>query len=111
MFTTLDATPRRCKGRGKAKGYELVAKVNKDGKIALKFDESGGIWKALREYGPWLDSLINIHSKDICEPYHNAWKDVVAEHKKKIQYRMLVIANIYSYKIFFKLNIIKPLTI
>ena len=55
MFTTSYAAPRRCKGQEKAKGHEIVAKVTKDGKIALKFDEARGTWKALGDYGPWFD--------------------------------------------------------
>ena len=42
MFTASDATPRQRKGRGKVKGYEIAAKVNKDGKISLKFDKARG---------------------------------------------------------------------
>ena len=78
MSTALDAAPRRRKGQGKVKVHKIATKVNKDGKIALKFDEVGGTWKALREYSLWFDSAINIHTRDICEPYHNAWKDIAA---------------------------------
>ena len=68
MFIASDAAPRRRKGREKVKGREITAKVYKDGKIALKFDEVGGEWKALGEYNPWFDSAIDIHTRDICEP-------------------------------------------
>ena len=68
MFTTLDVALRRRKGRGKVKGHEIAAKVTKDEKIALKFDEVWGTWKALEDYDPWFDSAIDIHTRDICEP-------------------------------------------
>ena len=47
----------------------------RDGKIVLKFDEARGTWKMLKDYDPWFDSAIDIHTRDICESYHNAWKD------------------------------------
>ena len=50
MFIASDVAPRRRKGRGKAKGHEITTKVEKDGKIALKFDKARGTWKALEEY-------------------------------------------------------------
>ena len=84
------------------KGHEITTKVNKDGKIALKFDEAKDTWKALGEYGPWFDSAIDIHTRDICEPYHNTWKYVATEHRRIIQDCMLVSAKIYSYKFLFK---------
>ena len=104
-------TQWRRKGQGKANGHEIVTKVNKDGKITITFDEARGTWKALRDYGPWFDSAIDIHTKDICEPYHNSWKDISTTHKRDIQDRMLVSKNIYSYKFLIKLNIIKSLTV
>ena len=95
MFVASDATHRRRKDRGKAKGHEIATKVSKDRKITLKFDEVGGTWKALREYDPWFDSTIDIHTKDICESYHNARKDVDPQHKRKIQDHILVCAKFY----------------
>ena len=88
-----------------------MAKLMKDGKIALKFDEARGTWKALGEYSPWFDNAIDIHTKDIFEPYHNAWRDVCASYKRDIPDRMLVSSKFYSYKFVFKLHIINSLTI
>ena len=76
MFTASDARPQRRKSREKVKGYEITAKVVRDRKITLKFDEARGTRKALGDYGPWFDSAIGIHTRDICKLYHKAWKDV-----------------------------------
>ena len=89
MFTTHDAAARRCKGLGKARGHEITAKIMKDSKITITFEEADGTWKALGDYGPWFDSAIDIHTRDICEPFHNAWKDISASHKKDIQYKIV----------------------
>ena len=83
----------------------------KDDNITVTFDEARGTWKALRDYDPWFDSAINIHTRDTCELFHNAWKDVPASHKRDIQDRMLVSTKIYSYKFLFKFNIKKSLTV
>ena len=93
------------------KGHEVATKVAKDGKITIKFNMAGDTWKALRDYGHWFDSAIGIYTRDICEPYHNAWKDVDPQHKRKKQDCMLVFAKLYSYKFLFNLNIIKPLIV
>ena len=42
MFIASNTASRRRKGQGKTKGHEIVTKVAKDGKIALKFDEGRG---------------------------------------------------------------------
>ena len=97
MFTAPDVAPRRRKGRGKARGHEISAKVSKEDKLSVTFDEAGGIWKALGVNGPWFDSAVGIHTRDTCEPFHNAWKDVPPSHKRAIQERMLVSIKIYSY--------------
>ena len=76
MSTASDVAHHRRKGREKANGDEIAIKVTNDEKITIKFDEARGTWKALREYSPWFDSAVSIHTRDICEPYHNAWKDV-----------------------------------
>ena len=94
MFIASDVAPQRRKGRGKVKGHKISTKVANDGK-----------------YGPWFDSVVGIHTRDICDLYHNAWKDVDPQHKRKIQDRMLVFAKLYYYKFIFKLNTIKPLSI
>ena len=107
MFIASDVAPRWRKGWGKAKGHEIA----KDDKIALKFDYARGTWKALGDYGPWFDSAIDIHTRDICKSYHNTRKDVDPQHKRNIQDRLLVYAMLYCYKSLFKLYIIKPLTI
>ncbi|EXC34925.1 hypothetical protein L484_020042 [Morus notabilis] len=67
--------PRQRKGRGGAKGYEIAQKVIQDGKITVEFDEAG----------------VGIHTRDICEPFHDAWKDISDMGKRTIQNRMLFI--------------------
>ena len=52
MFTTPDAAPRRHKGRGKARGHEIAAKVAKEGKLTVTFDETRGTWKVLGDNSP-----------------------------------------------------------
>ena len=42
MLIAPNAAPRRRKGRGKAKGHEIAAKVVKDRKITVTFDEARG---------------------------------------------------------------------
>ena len=59
-------------------------------KITVEFDEAGGTWKALGKYGAWFESAVGIHTRDICEPFHDAWKDVSDIDKRTIQDRMLV---------------------
>ncbi|EXC30722.1 hypothetical protein L484_027897 [Morus notabilis] len=82
--------PAYCEsGRGGAKGYEIAQKVLQDGKITVEFDEAGGTWKALGKYGAWFDSTVGIHTRDICEPFHNASKDISDMDKRTIQDRML----------------------
>ena len=44
----------------------------KDRKITIKFDEAGGTWKVLGDYGPWFDSAIGIHTRDIGDLFYNA---------------------------------------
>ena len=97
MFTTSDAAPRRRKGWGKAKGHKIVAKVARDGKITITFDKFGGTWKALGEYGPWFDSAIDIYTRDICYPFHNAWKDVDPQHKRDMQDHKLVYEKLHCF--------------
>ena len=82
--------PRQRRGRGGAKGFEIAQKVIQDGKITVEFDEAGGTWKALGKYGAWFESAVGIHTRDICEPFHDAWKDVSDVDKRTIQDRMLV---------------------
>ena len=60
MFTISDVTPRRRKGQRKAKGHEIAAKVTKEDKIALNFDEAGRTWKALETTVPSL--IVDRHS-------------------------------------------------
>ena len=96
-FTTLHVVPQRRKGRGKARDHEIAVKVSKECKLTVTFDEAGGTWKALGVNGSWFDSAVNIHTRDICEPFHNAWNDVPASHKRAIQECMLVSRKIYSY--------------
>ncbi|EXC29547.1 hypothetical protein L484_005000 [Morus notabilis] len=76
-------------GRGGAKGYEITQKVLQDGKITVEFDEAGGTWKAFGKYGAWFESAVGIHTKDICEPFHDAWKDISDMDKRTIQNWML----------------------
>ena len=111
MFIAPDAAPRRRKGRGKARGHEITAKVEKEGKLTVIFDEAGGTWKVLGDNGLWFDGAVDIHTRDICETFHNAWKDILANHKRDIQEHMLVSRKIYSYQIPFKFNIKKSLTV
>ena len=87
-----------------------MAKVLKEDKLTFTFDNTGGTWKALRDNDPWFDSAVDIHTRGICEPFHKAWKDILA-HMRDIQDRMLVSRKIYSYQIPFKFNIKKSLTV
>ena len=97
MFTTSDVVPRRRKGREKERGHEIATKVSKEGKLTITFDEAGGTWKVLGVNSPWFDSTVSIHTRDTCEPFYNAWKDVPSSHKRAIHERMLVSIKIYSY--------------
>ncbi|EXC15933.1 hypothetical protein L484_015734 [Morus notabilis] len=85
----LPAYCESCIGQDGAKGYEIAQKVLQDGKITVDFDEAGGTWKALGKYGAWFDSAVGIHTRDICEPFHDAWKDISDMDKRTIQDRML----------------------
>ena len=44
----------------------------RDRKITITFDEVGDTYKGPGDYGPWFESAIDIHTKDICDPFHNA---------------------------------------
>ncbi|EXB38729.1 hypothetical protein L484_004524 [Morus notabilis] len=86
--------PRQRRGRGGVKGYEIAQKVLQDGKITVEFDEARGTWKVLGKNGAWFDSAIGIHTGDICEPFHDAWKDISDMDNRTIQNRMLKISEI-----------------
>ena len=75
--------PRRRGGRGKKKSHEITTKVARDGKITIKFDEAKGTWQTIGDYSPWFASVIDIHTRDIYDPFHNAWKDLDPQHKKR----------------------------
>ncbi|EXB58275.1 hypothetical protein L484_015608 [Morus notabilis] len=92
--------PRQCRGRCGAKGYEIAQKVLQDGKITVEFDEAGGTWKALGKYGAWFDSAVGIHTRDICEPFHDAWKDISDVNKRTIQDWMLLTMRFNDVKLF-----------
>ncbi|EXB97047.1 hypothetical protein L484_014658 [Morus notabilis] len=81
--------PRQRRGRCGTKGYEIAQKVLQDRKITVEFDEAGGTWKALGKYGVWFDSAVGIHTRDICEPFHDAWQDISDMDKRTILARML----------------------
>ena len=56
---------------------------------------------------PLFDSAISLHTRDICDPHYNTWKDVPKEHQKKIQNHMLVFTwnktypnNLFEYSIY-----------
>ncbi|EXB44625.1 hypothetical protein L484_010316 [Morus notabilis] len=82
--------PAYYEGRGGAKGYEIAQKVLQDRKITVEFDEAGCTWKAFGKYGAWFDSVVGNHTRDICEPFHDAWKDINDMDKRTIQDRMLI---------------------
>ncbi|EXB29859.1 hypothetical protein L484_016349 [Morus notabilis] len=79
---------RHRSGRGVAIGQDIVEKVQKDGKRSVLLDETGS-WKAIGENAQYFDNAVGLHTRDICDPHYNAWKDVLEEHKRRIQNRML----------------------
>ncbi|KAK6158587.1 hypothetical protein DH2020_005901 [Rehmannia glutinosa] len=83
-----DSAPPHHKGREKAKGINVGTYVNRFGKIRLPIDEEGEVYNAIGDEGSWYKSTLGMHTRDICEPFHNSWKSVPAHQRKLVHERL-----------------------
>ena len=71
MFPAPAVAPQH-RGRGNAKGHDVIKIVADKGNLNVQFDEVGGTWKAVRDSGPYFDSAVDIHIRDAIASYYNA---------------------------------------